>query len=196
MSDLLNMLAGQLGQQNVQQISNKLGTDQSTTEQAINTALPLLINALGRNAESPAEVQALTQAVKRDHDGSILDNLSSQLTQQSTLADGNAILGHVLGAKRNNVETGISQATGLDQGSTAQLLMMLAPVVLGALGKQQQQQGLDADGIAGLLKQERQETESSLGGFARLLDLDGDGDVSDDIINLGTKFLGGWLSKR
>lgn len=196
MSDLLNMLAGQLGQQNVQQISHKLGADQSTTEQAINTALPLLINALGRNAESPAEVQALTQAVKRDHDGSILDNLSSQLTQQSTLADGNAILGHVLGAKRNNVETGISQATGLDQGSTAQLLMMLAPVVLGALGKQQQQQGLDADGIAGLLKQERQETESSLGGFARLLDLDGDGDVSDDIINLGTKFLGGWLSKR
>ncbi|HMR63201.1 MAG TPA: DUF937 domain-containing protein [Anaerolineae bacterium] len=196
MSDLLNMLAGQLGQQNVQQISHTLGADQSTTEQAINAALPLLINALGRNAESPAEAQALTHAVKRDHDGSILDNLSSQLTQQSTLADGNAILGHVLGAKRNNVETGISQATGLDQGSTSQLLMMLAPVVLGALGKQQQQQGLDADGIAGLLKQERQETESSLGGFARLLDLDGDGDVSDDIINLGTKFLGGWLSKR
>jgi hypothetical protein len=118
------------------------------------------------------------------------------LAQPSTLEDGNAILGHVLGAKRSNVETGISRTTGLDQGSTAQLLMLLAPVVLGALGKQQHQQGLDADGVAGLLKQERQQTESSLGGFTRLLDLDGDGEISDDLINLGAKFLGSWLSKR
>jgi hypothetical protein len=196
MSDLLNLLAGQLGQQTVQQISSQLGADQGATEQAISAALPMLISALGRNVESPAGAQALTQALERDHDGSILENLGPMLAQPSTLEDGNAILGHVLGAKRSNVETGISRTTGLDQGSTAQLLMLLAPVVLGALGKQQHQQGLDADGVAGLLKQERQQTESSLGGFTRLLDLDGDGEISDDLINLGAKFLGSWLSKR
>ena len=196
MSSLLDMLSGQLGQEAVRQVSRQLGADEETTQQAIGAALPMLVGALDRNASSTDGAEALSRALQRDHDGSILDDLSTQIANPETAQTGAAILGHVLGGKQGNVETGISRTTGLDQGSTGQLLAMLAPVVLGALGKQQRSQGLDAGALAGLLGNERQATESSLGGLSQLLDMDGDGEVTDDILNMGVNLLGGWLKNR
>lgn len=195
MSSLLNMLAGQLDAQTVSQISAQLGADDQTTQQAINTALPMLMGALGRNAADPAGAQSLDSALQRGHDGSILNNLAGVVTRPETQQDGQAILRHVLGPKQNTVQTGIAQATGLDAGSTGQLLSMLAPVVLGLLGQQKQQQGLNAEGLAGLLQGERQQSDQMLPGMAQLLDMDGDGDITDDVLNLGTKLLGGLFGR-
>jgi len=75
-------------------------------------------------------------------------------------------------------------------------LMMLAPLVLGALGKQKQQQGLGSGDLAEVLGQERQSSESSLGGLAQILDMDGDGDVTDEIISIGSKLLRNFFSQR
>jgi hypothetical protein len=74
--------------------------------------------------------------------------------------------------------------------------MMLAPLVLGALGKQKQQQGLGSSDLAEVLGQERQSSESSLGGLAQILDMDGDGDVTDEIISIGSKLLRNFFSQR
>ncbi|MCB0180859.1 MAG: DUF937 domain-containing protein, partial [Anaerolineae bacterium] len=101
-----------------------------------------------------------------------------------------------LGANQSNVQSGISSFSGLDQNSTGQLLALLAPVVLGALGQMQQQHNLDANGVAGVLQNEQPQTESILGGFAQLLDMDHDGDITDDIINIGSQLLSGWLGKK
>lgn len=195
MSSILEMLAGQLDEGTIRQISGQLGADETTTQQAISAALPMLLGAMGRNATSSEGAQALDKALAQDHDGSILNDLPAALSQEATKLDGAAILGHVLGGRQGNVETGISRATGLNQGSTGQLLMMLAPVVLGALGQQKRQQGLDAGDLAGLLSNERQASESSLGGLAQLLDMDGDGDVTDEIVSIGSKLLRNFFSK-
>jgi hypothetical protein len=196
MSSLIEMLAGQLDEGTIRQISGQLGADEGTTQQAISAALPMLLGAMERNAASPDGAQALDNALARGHDGSILNDIPAALSQQSTLLDGAAILGHVLGGRQRNVETGISKATGLNQNSTAQLLMMLAPLVLGALGKQKQQQGLGSGDLAEVLGQERQSSESSLGGLAQILDMDSDGDVTDEIISIGSKLLRNFFSQR
>lgn len=197
MGPILDMLANQIDERTIKQISTQLGTDERSTQQAVKTALPLLLGALERNATADQDqAQSLTNALRRDHQGNILDNIPAALNNTATLQDGSAILGHILGAKRNNVETGISKYSGLNQNSSGQLLAMLAPVVMGALGKMQQQRNLDANGVAGLLNQERRETEPELGGLAQLLDMDRDGDISDDIFNLGSNLLGSWLSKK
>lgn len=196
MSSLLNMLAGQLDANTVKQISSQLGADDQTTQQAINTALPMLMGALGRNAADPAGAQALDSALQRGHDGTILNNLAGAVTRPEVQQDGQAILKHVLGAKQGAVQSGIAQSTGLDAGSTGQLLTMLAPVVLGMLGQQKQQQGLDAGGLANLLQGERQHSDQMLSGLAGLLDMDGDGDITDDVLNLGSKLLGGLFGSK
>lgn len=195
-SSIIQMLASQLDERTIKQISTQLGADDQTTQQAISTAIPMLLGALDRNTNTADGAQALTNALQRDHDGSILNDAPNAVTRPETRQDGQAILNHVLGAKQNNVEMGISKTTGLDMSSTGQLMQMVAPLVLGALGQMQQQQNLDAGQVSSLLSKERQETESSLSGLAKILDMDGDGDVTDDLIGLGSNLLGGFFGSK
>lgn len=197
MSSILDLLGSELGQSTIQQvIGNQLGTDSETTQKAIGAALPILMGALGRNAATPEGAKALSNALSRDHDGSILTNLTGALGSQNVMDDGQAILGHVLGGKRDTIESALGSATGMDSGQVGQLMAMLAPVVLGQLGKTQRESGLDAGALAGLLGGERKAAESQLGGFASLLDMDGDGSIVDDVVNIGSKVLGGLFGGR
>jgi hypothetical protein len=109
-------------------------------------------------------------------------------------------LRHVLGAKRPAVESGLSRSTGLDAGSIGKLLTMLAPMVLGALGQTQRKQNLDPGGLASILAGERRNLEKMApqggGALASFLDSDGDGQIADDVANIGASLLKGFLRKR
>jgi len=196
MDSLLQTLLGQLSGDSLGAITDQLGIDEGTAQKAVGLALPLLIGSLNRNSSSADGAQALTKAVARDHDGSILSDLASNLMQPKVQKDGLAILGHVLGAKKENVGNSLGKASGLDSAQVIQLLSMLAPVVLGAIGKAQRQKNLDAQGVASLLTQEREQASSTLPGIAQLLDMDGDGDVTDEMISLGGSLLSSFLSKK
>jgi hypothetical protein len=181
---ILDVLQQQLGGNAVQQISRQLGTDHGTTETAIQAALPMLVGAIARNAQQPAQAGALANALSRDHDGSILDNVAGYLGQGST-GTGDGILGHVLGPNRQAVATGLGQVSGLDPAKAGMLLSLLAPLVMGALGKAQRNGNLDPGGLAGMLGAERQRADAAapgvMGMLGRFLDRDGDGSVMDDI---------------
>src|SRR3954462_10105921 len=110
---LLEMLQQRLGSQAVDQISRKLGADPGTTGNAIDAALPLLLSALARNATQGNQAQAIDQAVSKDHDGGILDDIGGYLNKDDS-GPGAGILRHILGGKQQTVQAGLSQATGLD----------------------------------------------------------------------------------
>jgi hypothetical protein len=81
----------------------------------------------------------------------------------------------------------------------AKLLPVLAPIVMGALGRQKRQQNLDVGGLAGMLGAERQQIEASspaAGLLGQLLDQDGDGSVADDVAKLGGGFLSRLLRRK
>ena len=196
MDSLLQTLLGQLSGDLLGAITDQLGIDEGTAQKAIGLALPLLVGSLNRNSSSADGAQALTNAITRDHDGSILSNLAGSLAQPKIQQDGLAILGHVLGAKKDNVGNSLGKASGLDSAQVIQLLSMLAPVVLGALGKAQREKKLDATGVASMLTQEREQADSKLPGIAALLDMDGDGDVTEEMINIGGTLLSSFLSKK
>jgi hypothetical protein len=199
MAGLLDMLTGQLAGGNLKKISGQLGADENTTMNAIGTALPMLLGALSRNASNEDGARALSNALDKDHDGSILNNLTGFLDKPEE-GPGDGILRHVLGARRPAVEAGLSKSTGLDAGSVGKLLMTLAPVVLGMLGQKKRQQGMDASGLAGLLSNERQDIErrapKEMGFIGKLLDSDGDGQVDIGEIAKGVGFLGKLFGKR
>jgi len=111
--DLMQVLMNQLSGGGLQQISQQVGADEETTGQAISAAIPLLITALARNASQPAGADALHNALQ-DHDGGILDNVMGYLGGGADIADGGAILGHVLGDSQNTVQSALSRKTGLD----------------------------------------------------------------------------------
>ncbi len=191
MDSVLQLIVSHLGGGAVSKISDQLGIDDGQAQQAIGLALPMLIGALNRNASSPDGAQALTQALQQDHDGSILDGLIEKVSQKDTIKDGMAILGHVFGEKQGSVESNVSKGSGLDPQAVSTLLAILAPIVMGALGKIQQNNSLDAQGVSQVLQQERDTVEKTTSGLARLLDMDGDGDMTEEVISLGANLLGG-----
>lgn len=199
-SSMMEALAGQLSGDAVGQISRQLGINEDQASQAISGALPMLFGALARNSQSADGLSALSGALDRDHDGSVLDDLAGFLgNSRAHDITGGGILRHVLGSQQSNVESSLGRATGLDSRSVSKLLMMLAPLVLGALGKQRRSSGLDNAGLADLLGGEQKRAEEqnpNMGLLGSLLDRDGDGDMMDDIAKAGVGFLGSILSKR
>ena len=165
------------------QLAQRLGVSESTAQTAVQLAVPLIVGALARNASQPQGAQDLHQAVASDHDGSILDQLTSYLGNPQA-ANGSGILGHVLGGERPAVESNLAEATGMDQNSAGTLLETLAPLVMGAVGREQQQNGLDANGLSQFLNQQQaaQPAEPGLmGSISSMLDSNQDGSVADDL---------------
>jgi hypothetical protein len=181
---LLEMLQQRLGGPAVDQISHKLGADPGTTGNAIDAALPLLLTAIARNASQGQQAQSLHTAISQDHDGGILDDVPNYLNRAEG-DPGAGILRHVLGGRQQSVQTGLSQATGLDPAKTGQLLTMLAPLVMGALGRANRQKQLDSKGLTTLLTGEHEQLKESapgvMGALSRFLDHDNDGSVMDDV---------------
>ncbi len=202
---LMDMLTQTLGTTAVNHMAQKMGVDSKLTRAAISLAVPMLIKSLAKNASSKEGARSLNNALERDHDGSLLDNLTGFLDgnrqQQQKTTDGAGILRHLLGDRRSNVEQVISRDTGLDSNTTQGLLETLAPIVLGQLGKQKREKNLDDFDIAMLLKdeerrQELEQTPEQRGFIGSLLDKDGDGKIDADIAQKGLGILGSLFGRR
>jgi hypothetical protein len=191
---IADTITSQLGPEGIRQISEQLGIDPGTARQAVAGAIPLLTGALARNAAQPQGARALDNALNQ-HDGSIFDQLSGFLGGGDSTSLGGRILGHVLGSRQEAAAGNLGRATGLDSSRALQLLMMLAPLVMGALGKSRQQKGFGLGDLAGVLQGETQRAQdqapAGLGGLGSILDRDGDGDPMDDIARMGGDLLGG-----
>ena len=173
-------------------IAQRLGISEATAQRAVQIAIPLILAALARNAARPEGAQELHQAVSKDHDGSIFDNLSGYLGDPQA-ANGAGILGHVFGEQQGTVQDTLAQASGLDQNAAGNILEMVAPLVMGAVGQTQRQNDLDPGGLSDFLDTQRQQTEASAPGLAgalnSMLDSNRDGSVTDDVGRLlGTFF--------
>lgn len=214
-------LMAQLQGASVGQIAQQLGTDTQTASSAVAAALPMIVGALGRNAQDAGGAQALLGALQRDHAGAGAMDLGGLLGSMlgggqaggsglgallgsvlgggapaSRQVDAGGILGHVFGGARPRAEAGLSQATGLDVGQAGKLLMMLAPMVMAALGQRVKAGGVDASGLGSLLGQEHQQMQQQggLGGglLDAVLDQNGDGKVDmADLMKIGSSLLGG-----
>ena len=191
MFSLQDLLGQEGGDQALNQISQSVGADHSSVNSAVQMALPMIIGALSQNASQPEGAESLSNALQTNHDGSILDNIGS-IVASAQSADGGGILGHILGQKQTAAAEQISQKTGLNTGQVAQILLTLAPIVMGYLGKQQRQQGLDAGGLANMLGGQQQQMQQSgnpvLNMVTNFLDKDQDGSAVDDLASMAMNF--------
>lgn len=191
----MQVLLSQFGSEAIEQVSQKIGAERSTTEQALQAAVPLLISALSQNASQPDGAEALAQALQRDHSGSILDNVMDFLQNPQT-ANGAGILRHLLGSQRAPIEQALAERFGLSTGQIGHLLEILSPLVMGALGKLCAAKHLDAGGLSQFLGQQRQQIAAQAPDLmslaTRFLDRNADGSIMDDAANL----LSGFLNRR
>jgi hypothetical protein len=137
MASVLDIVQQHLGPQELAQISQQLGTDTGTTQQAVNAALPALVGGMASTAQQPGGAQGIQQLLGSH--GGLLGSLGS-LIGGGGAADG-GILGQVLGRHQPDVQEGVQQASGLGSDQTRKLLIILAPIVMGALAKRAMSHG-------------------------------------------------------
>lgn len=195
--DLTGLLNDTLSGNTVSQISQAIGADESSTSSAIQAALPMLLGGLANNSASEQGASSLMGAIDRDHDGSVLDDIGGLIAGQVGGGAGNGagILGHIFGGTQAPVEQAVSQSSGLDMSKVGPLLAILAPIVMGAIGRARQQSNVGTSDLGGLLGGAAQQMGGGsdlMGMLGGLLDRDGDGSAVDDVMGM----LGGMLGGR
>lgn len=199
MASILDTLMGQLGGSDLGNISKQTGIPSSMIESAIPAVVTVLTSALAKNSTNKAGAQSLTNALSEDHDGSIFNNLTGYINNYQD-GSGSGILKHALGGQQKTVQQGLSKSTGIDMKSIGNLLVMLAPVVMGAIGKVQHKKDLNAAGVKKYLSSEQKKIKKtapkSTSFLNSLLDSNQDGQVIDDVGKIGINILGEFLKNR
>lgn len=203
--DLMSLIQGQVSDSLIDQLSSQLGgADRAQTASATSGILSTLMGAMARNASTPDGAAALNSALERDHDGGILEDVMGMVTGQNTAANarttnGAGILNHVLGDRQAGATDMISKMSGLSSDKTGDLMTMLAPMVMGMLGKAKTSNNLDANGVSDLLNgfsKTQQADNPIMGMISGFLDADNDGSIVDDVAGmLGKGLLGGLFKK-
>lgn len=145
---LIDLLTGNTGNQVAERAKSKFGVSRNQVLALLAVAAPLIISYLSKKSQSPNEAESLNTALDKDHDGSILNDISQAEARQS---EGNSILNHIFGEEKQTVENQLSQKTGISIDKIGPVLAMLAPVIMGYIGKEKQQNNVDAGGLGGLL---------------------------------------------
>lgn len=141
-SDQFNELLGKIP---VNDLANRLGTDEETAAEALVAALPALLAKLQDNASSQSGASSLATALQR-HNNDLTYGSQVNLDRVDT-QDGMGILRHVFGDQRQEVATQLAGNTRkASSGILESLLPMIAPIAMSFLsnnllgGNQQRQQ--------------------------------------------------------
>ncbi|AZA62278.1 DUF937 domain-containing protein [Chryseobacterium indoltheticum] len=145
---LIDLLTGNTGNQVAEKAETKFGISKNQIIALLAVATPLVISYLRNKSQDNKEAEALNSALEKDHDGSILDDTSQLEARQN---EGGSILSHIFGNEKSTVENQLSQNTGISIDKIGPILAMLAPVIMGYIGKEKQQNNVGAGGLGDLL---------------------------------------------
>ncbi|MGH8596548.1 MAG: DUF937 domain-containing protein, partial [Gammaproteobacteria bacterium] len=136
MNLLQTLLEAQDGQL-VGQLARNFGLNQSQAGAALKQLVPLLAGGVQRNIGQAGGLDGLLGALQSGNHNRYVDDVN-QLNEAATVADGNAILGHLLGSKEvsRQVASHAATNTGLNTGILKQMLPVVATMVMGAMNKQ------------------------------------------------------------
>ncbi len=150
--NLSDLLSGPAGNILLGSVKSQLGMDSKEASNAIGVAVPAILSGLTKNAQSPKGAESLDNALSSKHNGGILGDLGGALGNMSALQqDGNGILDHIFGKNKNAVQTAAAKQAGVSTKQMSGLFAMLAPIVMGFLGKEKNSKKANAGGLSDIL---------------------------------------------
>jgi len=155
--NLLKMLQDQMGSSVVDQASKFLGESSSNTSSGINALLPSILGGLISKGNTESGASGIMDMItKGNYDGSILDNLGNVFSGGSSTSNfmnaGSLLTSSLFGgSKLGSVLDVVTKSTGMRRSSSSSLMNLLAPIVMGMVGKQVKSNGLNASGLRSML---------------------------------------------
>jgi hypothetical protein len=186
-TNLVEQVAATLGPVLVGRIASSLGLNETTTQKAVVAAIPTLLAALMSYVSKPQGATKLNNVVKKQEPGllSSVANAIGGSGEKALIDQGASVLTSLLGGKTfSGLTNAVGQYAGIGESSSKSLMGLLGPMVLGALGNEQRNRGLDASGLASLLNSQKDTVQAALpSGFAKYLS---QADIPDDVIRSAT----------
>jgi len=171
-TNLVSLITQFLTPDMIGRIAAALGVSPRDAQTGISAAVPALLAGLTGVTEKPGGAQSLFNAVKQQ--SGELDSLGGLISggrQASVIDSGSQMLTSLLGSQQQSaLAEAVGKFAGLGQSGGNSLLALLAPVAMGAIGKQLGPKILDAGSLTNLLaSQKSQIAEAMPGGFGKLL---------------------------
>lgn len=143
--NLLKTLLEAQGGGLVEQVANKLGLDREQANSAVASLLPSLAGAMKSNIAKPGGLEGLMGAISSGNHQRYIDN-PAELGNEEAIAEGNGILGHLLGSKdvSRQVAAQAASSTGIDVEKLKAMLPMVASMMMGSVSKQASSAGVGA----------------------------------------------------
>lgn len=135
--DILEAVTGAQNGAAVNQLARQFGLEPEQATSAVAALMPAIAAGMQRNMASESGLSGLVSALSGGRHTKYLEAPDS-LADPSTTADGNGILGHLLGSKdvSRQVAAEASQQTGIDTGVLKQMLPLVAALAMAGLSRQ------------------------------------------------------------
>ena len=191
-TDILAQMGG------LQSVARELGVNESQVATGADALIPAILGGFKRQAQGqPAGADALGGLLGQFGGGLLEDVLAPQPTH---VERGDAVLGQIFGSK--DVSRAVADKAAAQSGLDASLLKKMAPMVAmlvtgymqkqGGEGAAQAAPGSSLGGLGALgslLGGQSGSQASGLQGIASMLDMDGDGNPFDDILQMVGKVM-------
>ena len=191
-TDILAQMGG------LQSMARELGVSEAQAASGAEALIPAILGGFKKQAQAqPAGLEGLGGLLGQLGGGGLLDNVLGP--QPTDVSQGNNVLGQIFGSKdvSRAVAQNAASQSGLDPSLLKKMLPMLAMLVTGYMAKQQgagtaAQSSPVSGGLGGLLGgllggHGARPAGGGASGLASMLDLNGDGNPLDDIMQMAGK---------
>ena len=165
----------------LQSIARELGVSESQAARGAEALVPAILGGFMKQADGhPTGPAGLGDLLRQLGGGSLLDNVLSP--RPTDVSRGDNVLGEIFGSRdvSRAVASDAAQKTGLDASLLKRMLPLLAMMVAGYMAKRHTSDGQATNAGGGL--------GGLLGGLARMVDQDGNGNPLDDILRQVGRF--------
>lgn len=195
-TDILAQMGG------LQSMARELGVSETQAASGAEALIPAILGGFKKQAQSqPAGLEGLGGLLGQLGGGSLLDDVLAP--QPTNVNRGNDILGQIFGSKEvsRTVAQNAASQSGVEPSLLKKMLPMLAMLVAGYMAKQRgggdaAQASPSSGGLGGILGSMLGGQAASgaapgaaAGGLGSMLDLNGDGNPLDDILQMAAKAL-------
>ncbi len=167
--NLLDLAKGVLTPDMVSKAAGLLGESPEGTTKALSGALPLVLGGMADHATKPDGAAGLLSVLSSGKTDGLLGNLGGMLGggQQSSdmMSMGSGLIGSMFGDKAGGMANMLGSFAGIKSGAASGLMGMIAPILMGLVGKQLTGAGgggLNVGSLLGLLGGQREHINAAM----------------------------------
>ena len=146
----------------IAQIASFLGIDRSATQKAAGATIPTILAGLSDLVGTPAGANQLSKLLSQQQAGNPADLLRNSGAQGLAQMGSSMLSGLFGGRTADTMAQAIGRFAGTGESGGKSLISVVGPLVLGALGQHQRDAGLDANGLASLLRSQKNQIMAAI----------------------------------